>query len=156
MQEEVLQALAAEARHSDGTDASLPVEPLGCPPCRIIVAVGLVLQVQVEVIQSEFLHREVECTQGIPHLFLIEIGGGSINHPVRGLKGVGHDTFRFIHGNLEDAETDGRHHRTPKPLAESGDEALATRLRQMRLRHGAAPAGHPGISAFPPMPTGSH
>lgn len=75
------------------------------------------------------------------HLFLIEIGGSSVNHPVPGLQGVGHDTFRFIHGNLEDAETDGRHHRTPQPLAESGDEALATRLRQMRLRHGAAPAG---------------
>ena len=28
--------------------------------------------------------------QGIPHLFLIEIGGSSVNHPVPGLKGIGH------------------------------------------------------------------
>ena len=53
VQEKVLQALVGKACHTDGTDKPLLVEPLAGPPCRIIIAVGLVQQIEVYVIKSE-------------------------------------------------------------------------------------------------------
>ena len=55
VQEKVLQAFIGEARHSDGADKSFFVKPFAGPPRGIIVAVGLVQQVEVDIIQPEQL-----------------------------------------------------------------------------------------------------
>ena len=60
--------------------------------------------------QEDVLPGNPALADCISYPFFVEICLRRVNHPVPGLKGIGHDTFRFIHGNLEDAETDGRHH----------------------------------------------
>ena len=55
VQEKVLQAFIGEARHADSADKPFFVKPLAGSPRRIIVAVGLVQQVEVDIIQSKQL-----------------------------------------------------------------------------------------------------
>ena len=55
VQEKVLQAFIREARHADGPDSTFLIKPFAGPPSRIIVAVGLVQQVEVDMIQPEQL-----------------------------------------------------------------------------------------------------
>ena len=55
VQEEVLQAFIGKARHADGADKSFFVKPLAGSPRRIIVALGLVQQIEINVIKSEQL-----------------------------------------------------------------------------------------------------
>ena len=55
VQEKVLQAFIGEARHADGPDSAFFIKPLAGSPRRIIVAVGLVQQVEVDIIQPEQL-----------------------------------------------------------------------------------------------------
>ena len=55
VQEKVLQAFIGEARHADGSDSAFFIKPLASSLCRIIVAVGLVQQVEVDIIQPEQL-----------------------------------------------------------------------------------------------------
>ena len=63
VQEQVLQSLVGKTRHADGTDAPRAVEPFHGPPRAIVVAVGLVDEVEVEVVQPQLLHRAVEGPQ---------------------------------------------------------------------------------------------
>ena len=77
VQKQVLQPLIRETRYADGADTSLLVKPLHSPPCGVVISVGLVHQVEVEIVQSEFLHREVERTQRIVVLIVLypQFGG---------------------------------------------------------------------------------
>ena len=77
VQEKVLQAFIGEARHADGADKPFFVKPFANSPCGIIVAVGLVQQVEVDVIQSEQLQRLVEGPERILILVVLhpQFGG---------------------------------------------------------------------------------
>lgn len=77
VQEKVLQAFIGEARHTYGADKSFFVKPFAGSPRRIIVAVGLVQQVEVDVIQSEQLQRLVEGPERILILVVLhpQFGG---------------------------------------------------------------------------------
>ena len=137
MQEKVLQAFIRETRNPDSPDASLFIEPLHRPPCGIVIPVGFVHQVEVEVVQPEFFHREVESAQsivvfvvlhpqfggyekllsfnaalpdGISQLFLVEISSGRIEFPITDLDSIIYGSFRFVFRNLKDTEPDSRHH----------------------------------------------
>ena len=55
VQEKVLQAFIRETRHADSADTPFFVEPFASSPRGIIVSVGLVQQVEVDIIQPEQL-----------------------------------------------------------------------------------------------------
>ena len=58
--DQVHHAVGVEVAHADGRDPALPVQLLHRPPRAVHVAVGLVDQVQVQVVQAEPLQRAVE------------------------------------------------------------------------------------------------
>ena len=136
VQEKVLQALARKAGDADGAHAALAVEALGGAPGGIVVAIGLVQQVEVEIVEPEQAHRAVEGAQGVvvlvvlhpelggdeefvaldaavadgqAHLALVKVGGRRVDEAVARFEGFAHDAFCFLGGHLEHAEAHGRH-----------------------------------------------
>lgn len=60
VQEQVLETFAGETRNPDGTNPTFLVKPFHRPPGSIIIAIGLVNQIKVEIIQSQLLHGQVK------------------------------------------------------------------------------------------------
>ena len=80
VQEEVLQAFVREARHADGAYAALLVQAFGGAPCGVVVAVRLVQQVQVQVVEAELFHRQVEGAQRVVILIVLNPQLGGYEH----------------------------------------------------------------------------
>ena len=60
VEEQVLQPLAGETCHADGTDAPFLVQPLQGTPGGVVVAVRFVQQVEVHIVESQQLYGFVK------------------------------------------------------------------------------------------------
>ena len=134
--DEVHEPVGVEVGHPDRLDQALAVQLLHGAPGAVVVAEGLVDEVQVEVVQAEALQGLVELALGgvlagvlDPHLggdeqlvardaalgdraadgFLVAVGGGGVDRPVAGGERVGDDLLGLLVGDLEDAEAEDRH-----------------------------------------------
>ena len=64
MEGEVSQPLGVEVAHADGSDAAFLVQLLHGPPGAVVVAHGLVDEVEVEVVQAKLVERGLEGSLG--------------------------------------------------------------------------------------------
>lgn len=139
MLDEIDQAVRVEVRHADRPYPTLLVEVLHGAPRAVNVAVRLVDQVQVEVVEAEPPQRGVEGVTGgfltgvlhpqfgrdeqfvsrdaargdrPPDGLLVAVGGGGVQHSVAGGQGVENDLLGLLGGDLVDPEAEGRHRHT--------------------------------------------
>jgi hypothetical protein len=134
--DEVHEPVGVEVRDADCLDHALLVEGTHGAPRAVVVAIGLVDQVQVEVVEAQTLQRGVERLLGVflagvlhPQLrgdeqllagdaaggdgaadgFLVAVGGGGVEVAVAGGQGAGDGLLGLLGGDLEDAEAEDRH-----------------------------------------------
>jgi hypothetical protein len=148
--DEVDEPVGVEVGDADGLDQAVAVEVLHSPPGAVVVADGLVDEVQVEVVQAKALQGLLEFALGgvftrvlDPHFggdeelvagdaalgdraadgFLVVVGGGGVDGSVAGGQGVADDLLGLFVGYLEHAETEHWHLDT----VVEGDEAVLRR-----------------------------
>ena len=75
--DEVDEPVGVEVRHADGLGQALAVDLLHRPPGAVVVAEGLVDEVQVDVVEAEPLERRLERTPGVALAGVLdpELGG---------------------------------------------------------------------------------
>ena len=133
---QVDEPVGVEVGYTDRLDPPGPVQVLHGTPGAVIVAVGLVDQVEVKVIQSEKLQRSFERLNGVfltgvldPELggdeqllagdaaapdgasdgFLVGVGGGGVDQAVPCGHGIRDDLLGLLGRDPEDAEAEQRH-----------------------------------------------
>ena len=137
VQNQVLKAVGVEVRHTDGADAALAVKLLHGAPRTVDVAVRLVDQIEVQIVQPQLRHRLLErlsgrlitrvadpqfrgdeqlfagnaaATDGTSHGLLVTIGRGGVDRTVTDLQGVADRPFANLRvRNLINAEAEDRH-----------------------------------------------
>ena len=134
--DEVDEPVGVEVRDADGPDRALLVEGAHGAPGAVVVTVGLMDQVEVEVVEAEALQRGVERLRGVllarvlhPQLggdeqllagdaaggdgatdgSLVAVGGGGVEVAVAGRQGVSDGLLGLVSWDLEDAEAEDRH-----------------------------------------------
>lgn len=137
VQNQVLKAVGVEVRHTDGADAALAVKLLHGAPRTVDVAVRLVDQIEVQIVQPQLRHRLLErlsgrlitrvadpqfrgdeqlfagnaaAMDGTSHGLLVAIGRGGVDRTVTDLQGVADRPFANLRvRNLINAEAEDRH-----------------------------------------------
>ncbi len=137
VEHEVHDAVRIEVADAEGTDAAGAVQLLHRPPGAVDVSVGLVDQVEVQIVELQLVHRALErglCAliAGVLHpelggnedlapvdpavpdrradRLLVAIGRGGVEQAVADVESVADAPLAFGRvGNLEDPETQDRH-----------------------------------------------
>jgi hypothetical protein len=131
-----MRSTSVEVRHADGLGQALAVELLHRPPGAVVVAEGLMDQVEVDVVEAESLQRRLERPLGValadvldPEFggdeqlaardaaggdgaadgLLVLVGGGGVNGPVAGGQRVADGLLGLLGGDLVDAEAEDGH-----------------------------------------------
>jgi hypothetical protein len=134
--DEVHEPVRVEVRDADGLDHALFAEGTHGAPGAVVVTVGLVDQVQVEVVEAQTLQRGAERllsvllpsvlhpqlggdeqlpaggaagSDGAADRFLVAIGGGGVKVAVDGGQSLGDGLLGLLGGDLEHAEAEDRH-----------------------------------------------
>ncbi len=135
--DQVQQPVGVEVGDADRPRQALPVGLLHRAPLAVDVAVGLVHQVQVDVVESELGQGCLQGAAGVvlgggvldPELggdeqvlagdaavldrvadgVLVAVGGGGVQQPVAGGEGIGDGLLGLVGGDLVDAEAEDGH-----------------------------------------------
>ena len=134
--DQVDEPVGEEVRYADRADSPFGVELLHGPPRSVVVAEGLVDEVQVQRLQAEFVHRTFEGLpgralagvgdpqfrrdeqvvardaaggDGAAHRFLVVVHGGRVDRAIAGLQGLGDGPLGLLGRDLVDAEAEDRH-----------------------------------------------
>jgi len=134
--DQVDEPIGVEVRDADRTDPAFPVEVLHRPPLAVVVAVRLVDQIQIEVVQAQAPKRCLERPLGVvlagvldpefggdeqllagntalrdrpPYRLLVVVPGGGVDRAISGCERVADRLLRLLRRNLEHAESENRH-----------------------------------------------
>ena len=152
---EIDEAVAVEVADADGANFSRVEKFFDGAPCPVYVTVGLVDEVEVEVVKLQTVQAALELcfggivagavqpqfggdedvfpldtarTDGAADLFFVEVGGSGVDVAVAAGDGIYDDAFAFFRGHLIDAEAE---HRDGNAVGQGGS----------RLDHGGFPDG---------------